>query len=137
MYISVFSCMRELLISEGYKLENTTVVSNSPIHHDRLSWTHHSEAGANDQSESSPNVTSIRHVAYLRKRYRDQQLLKRLQTSCSTLGGPKPTNPMTHCFPIGVAGVLHRVQIPFLDLHITEVLNFLTNLCKESYQYAP
>ena len=55
-------------------LENTTMVSNSPVHTDRLPQNHHSSSGNNNQSASSSNVTTASRMAYLRKRYRDQQL---------------------------------------------------------------
>ena len=51
-------------------MENTTMVSDSPVHTDRLPQTHHSRGGDNDQPNPSPNVTSITCMAYLR--YRDQ-----------------------------------------------------------------
>ena len=41
---------------------------------------------------------------------------RKLQTSCSNCGEPKPTHHMTHCSPSGNAGVLNGVQIQFLVL---------------------
>ena len=41
---------------------------------------------------------------------------RKLQTSCSNHGEPKPTGHMTHYSPSGNAGVLNGVQIPLLVL---------------------
>jgi len=40
----------------------------------------------------------------------------KLQNLCLAPGGLKQTSPMTHYFPSGTAGVLNRIQIPFVAL---------------------
>ena len=72
-----------------------------------------SDSSRPDNAESGPTGAHppTGRVAYLRERYRDQELSEEA-TSISP-GGLKPTDLMTHSLASGIAGVVRGIQIPF------------------------
>ena len=116
-------------------MENTTVVPNSPVHTDRLPQTHHPRGGDNDQPDSSPNVTSISRMAYLRKRYRDQKLSDEATDLMLSSWRSNTNKSYDSLFSKWSSWCTSRGSDP-ISGPITEVLNFLANLYKEGYQYS-
>ena len=115
--------------------ENTTMVSNSPVHTGRLSQNHHSSCRNNDQPTSSSNVLSGSRMAYLRKRYRDQQLSQEATDLMINSWRPKTNRSYDSLFSKWSSWCATRYSYPISGT-INEVLNFLAKLYKDGYQYS-
>ena len=117
-------------------LQDTTMVPNSTSYAHRSPSVDNSGTRGSGQQGSHAPTSSISHMAHLRKKFRDQTFLKKLQHSCSNHGEPKQTNRMT---PSSVNGIrswcIERSYDPFSG-PITNVVNFLAYLFKEGYQYS-
>ena len=117
-------------------LQDTTMVPNSTSHAHRLPSVDNSGTRSSGQQGSHAPTSSVSRMAHLRKKFRDQTFLKKLQHSCSNHGEPKQTNRMT---PSSVNGIrswcIERSYDPFSG-PITNVVNFLAYLFKEGYQYS-
>ena len=113
-------------------LENTAVVSDSPVHIDRLPQNHHCSSGNNDQSASSSNVTTASRMAYLRKRYRDQQLSEEATDLMLNSWRSKTNKSYDSLFSKWSSWCATRCSDP-ISGPINEVLNFLANLYKDGY----
>ena len=97
-------------------LQDTTMVPNSTSHAHRSPSVDNSGTRGSGQQGSHAPTSSISRMAHLRKKFRDQTFLKKLQHSCSNHGEPKQTNRMTPSSVNGIAGVLNGVMIHFQDL---------------------
>lgn len=128
----------------GSSMENTTVVSNSPVHADRLPQAHHSSDGNNNQPDSSPNVSTVSRMAYLRKSYRDQQLSEETTDLMLNSWRSKTNKSYDSLFSKWSGWCSKRCSDPISGpiseirnfLPISEIINFLASLYKDGYQYS-
>ena len=120
---------------DSSSLENTTVVSDSSVHTGRLSQNHHTGSRNNGQSNSSPNVPSVSCMAYLRKRYRDQQLSEEATGLMLNSWRSKTNGFYNSLFSKWSSWCATRHSDP-ISGPINEVLNFLAKLYKDGYQYS-
>ena len=116
-------------------LENATMVSDSPDHTDRLSQNHLSSSRNNNQSTSSSNGSSASRMAYLRKRYRDQQLSEEATDLMLNSWRSKTNRSYDSLFSKWSSWCTTRYSDP-ISGPINEVLNFLAKLYKDGYQYS-
>ena len=116
-------------------LENATMVSDSPDHTGRLSQNHLSSSRNNDQPTSSSNGPSASRMAYLRKRYRDQQLSEEATDLMLNSWRSKANRSYDSLFSKWSSWCATRHSDP-ISGPINEVLNFLAKLYKDGYQYS-
>ena len=111
-------------------LENATMVSDSPDHTNRLSQNHLSSGRNNDQSTSSSIGPSASRMAYLRKRYKDQQLSEEATDLMLNSWGSKTNRSYDSLFLKWSRWCATRHSDP-ISGPINEVLNFLAKLYKD------
>ena len=92
------------------------MVPYTPTHVDRLPEANNNRNRNNGEQGRLPDAPTTGRMAYLRERYRSQQLSEEATDLMLSPGELKQTSPTTHYLPNGIAGVLNGVQIPFLLL---------------------
>ena len=110
------------------------MVSDSPVHTDRLSQNHHSSSRNNGQSTSSSNAPLTSRMAYLRKRYRDQQLSEEATDLMLNSWRSKTNRSYDSLFSKWSSWCATR-HSDSISGPTNEVLNFLAKLFKDGYQY--
>ena len=89
------------------------MVPSNPQNVNRLSKTNACRDRTDTQHGPNPNHVPVGRMAYLRERYRDQQVS---EDATALLLGSWRTKYMTRCLGNGIAGVLNGIMIPFQDL---------------------
>ena len=97
-------------------MEISAMVPYTPTHVDRLPEANNNRNRNNGEQGRLLDTPTTGCVAYLRKRYRSQQLSEEATDLMLSPGELKQTSPMTHYLPNSITGVLNGVQIPFLLL---------------------
>ena len=116
-------------------LEGTTMVSNTSEHVDRPSSVNHSNTEEANQRRSHATSSSVSRMAHLRNKFRSQNLSEEATALLLKSWRTKTNKSYDSLFGKWHSWCVERSFNPFSG-PVTNVANFLAQLCAEGYQYS-